>query len=179
MHRPSFTRTALTAGAFVLVAASLTGCSAISSLLEGDSATRDEETQEVTESGTESVFDIQVGDCLNEPDGEEILDVEVVPCADPHDYELYHEFDVDLGDEWPGEEAVWNAADEGCHGAFSDFAGIAFEESASLWFTNFTPTVETWEQQDDRLVQCLIYEASDDQGQEIVQVEGSLAGAAR
>ncbi|WP_261163886.1 septum formation family protein [Microbacterium sp. Marseille-Q6965] len=177
MSRPRTTRLALAAGAAALVAASLTGCSGLVTPV-GGGATRDEESQEVTEAGTESVFEITVGDCLLEPDGEEVFDVEAVPCAEAHDYEVYHEFEVDLGDEWPGEEAIGTAADEGCYAEFENFAGISFEESASLWYTAFTPLEASWAD-GDRLVQCIIYEASDDSGMEIAQVEGSLAGAAR
>jgi hypothetical protein len=176
MSRASLTRLVLTAGTAALVAFSLAGCAGLSIPVGG--ATRDDETQEVTEGGTESVFEISVGDCLLEPDGQEVFDVEAVPCAEPHEYEVYHEFEVDLGDEWPGTEAIGTAADEGCHPEFEAFTGIAFEESATLWYTAFTPLEASWAQ-GDRVVQWIVYEASDDAGMTIVPVEGSLKGAAR
>lgn len=177
MPRPTLLRTVLTTGAILFATASIAGCSAVSDLLDSGGAQRDEETNEVTEEGTDSVFEISVGDCLLEPDGEEVSDVTVVPCDQPHDYEFFHEFDLPEG-EWPGNEAVWEQANAGCEAEFENFAGIAFQDSATLWYNNFTPTEGTWGD-GDRLVQCLIYEASDEQGQEIVQVTGTLAGAAR
>ncbi|WP_051172130.1 septum formation family protein [Microbacterium indicum] len=172
--------TAVVAGA-LLIGGSLAGCASIQSLIGG--AERDEDSGEVTESGTESVFDIQVGDCLQEPDaagadGTEVSDIEVVPCSDEHDYEYYYEYDLDLGDDFPGQTAIQEDADPKCQAAFADFAGIDFNESASLWYTYYSPTEQTWST-GDRQIQCLIYEASDDMGQTVVPVTGSLAGAAR
>jgi len=177
MLRKTFTRAALATGAALFATATLVGCTAVGDLLEGDGAQRDEETNEVTEEGTDSVFDISLGDCLLEPDGEQISDVTVVPCSEAHDYELYYEFDLAEG-EFPGDEAVSEQAAAECEAQFQTFAGIAFQDSASLWYNFFSPTQGSWSD-GDRLIQCLIYEASDDQGQEIIQVTGSLEGAAR
>jgi len=177
MLRKTFTRAALATGAAIFATASLVGCSGVGDILEGDGAQRDEETNEVTEEGTDSVFDIALGDCILEPDGEQISDVTVVPCSDPHDYELYYEFELPDG-EYPGDQAVSDQAAAECEAQFEPFAGIAFNDSATLWYNFFSPTTNSWSD-GDRLIQCLIYEASDDQGQEIVQVTGTLEGAAR
>lgn len=177
MLRKTLTRAALTTGAAVFAAAALAGCSAVSDILDTGGAERDAETNEVTAQGTDSVFDISVGDCILEPEGDQISDVTVVPCSEPHDYELYHEFELPEGDH-PGDEAVWEQANAGCEAEFENFAGIAYRDSATLWFNNFTPTAQTWAD-GDRLIQCLIYEASDENGEQIVQVTGSLEGAAR
>lgn len=171
-------RAAAVIGGVALLAASLTGCGSIGSLFGG--AERDAETDEVTAGGNESVFDIQVGDCLLQPEStsEEIEQVEVVPCADPHDYEFFHEYELDLGDEWPGEQAIWDDADVTCHDRFETFVGVPFEESEALWYNYYSPTELSWND-GDRLIQCLVYEASDDQGQLVVEVEGTLENAQR
>lgn len=158
--------------------ATLTGCGTIDSLFGG--AQRDEGTNEVTEGGTESVFDIAEGDCLTEPDstGEEVYDVEVVPCSEPHDYELYHEFSLDAGETLPGSDAIDEEAQTTCAKEFEKFVGVAFSESKSLWYSYYSPTEASWDQGDD-LIQCLVYEASDDAGEKLVQVEGTLEGSKR
>ncbi|MTE23833.1 septum formation family protein [Microbacterium sp. ZXX196] len=161
------------AGAGLVVTSALTGCGAISDLTGG--AQRDEDTSEVTESGTESVFDIQVGDCLLGPgeESDEVQSVEVVPCDEPHDYEFYHEYALDLGSAWPGVEEIQADADERCYNAFEDFAGIAYEDSETLYFTYYSPTEMSWAEGDDK-IQCLIFQSED--GASITQTEGTLEG---
>lgn len=64
----------------------LSGCTAsVGDLTGGDTAVRDEDSGEVTESGQADVFTLSVGDCLDEQTGEEISDVPLVPCSEPHD----------------------------------------------------------------------------------------------
>lgn len=183
MHRASrTTRLVSVVAGTILAATTLAGCGQINSLLGGSQ--RDADTQEVTEEGTDSVFDIQVGDCLLEPEGAgstgtEVYDINVVPCADTHDYEFYHEFDLSSDDDaWPGDDAIAEQADPGCYDSFETFVGVPFDESATLWYTYYSPTSQSWDE-GDRAIQCMVYEASDDQGVAVAQVEGSLEGAAR
>jgi len=180
MQRVSRTTRSLSlAAGTILAATALAGCGQISSLVGG--AQRDADTHEVTEEGTDSVFDIRVGDCLQEPDAssDEVTDVTVVPCDGAHDYELYDEFDLTTDDDqWPGMEQLSADADGGCYDAFETFVGVPFDESESLWYTYYHPTEQSWAE-GDRAIQCLIYEASDSRGMNLTPVEGSLEGAAR
>lgn len=180
MHSASrAARLAAVTSAAVVVAGLLAGCGSISSLLGG--AERDADTGEVTDGGTESVFDIEVGDCLLEPEAEndEVIDIAVVPCDETHDYEFFYEYDLDLGEEYPGEDAIAEDANAACAGdAFEEFVGVSFDESASLWPTYYYPQPESWKQ-GDRTIQCLLYESSDDDGAAVVQVEGTLEGSKR
>ena len=82
----------------------LSGCSMVESILP-KTASRDAETEEVTESGKEDVFAIRVGDCYQEEGSSEIADVPVVPCGEPHDYEVYHSFKMPDG-EWPTDDVM-------------------------------------------------------------------------
>ena len=71
------------------------------------------------------VFQLEVGQCLN--DGEEtglVDDVPTVDCASEHDSEVYFVFDLDDGD-YPGATEVDDAADAGCLGAFTDYVSPA------------------------------------------------------
>lgn len=159
------------AGAALALTIALSGCSAINSILGGGSADadRDEESGQVTESANIDVFALKVGDCKMASATGEIQDVDVVPCEEPHDEEVYHEFPMEDGEF--SEEAV-DAATEGCIGdAYTTFVGVAWDASA-LDVYPITPTKRTWDELDDRIIQCVI---SDPAG----PVTGSLAGAAR
>ncbi|GLJ60158.1 MULTISPECIES: septum formation family protein [Microbacterium] len=158
MIRTNPTRRVLVAGAAVALAFSLGGCSSIANLLNGETAARDEETQEVTEGGTVDVFSLEVGDCTGATAEGEVTDIEVVPCDEPHDSEVYHEFEMEDG-EWPGEAAVDTAAEEGCTGeAFEAFIGLPYDQS-ELYVTYLTPLEDTWSDPSvaDRLIQCMAY----------------------
>jgi hypothetical protein len=139
-------------------------------------ATRDD-TGAVATEGAVDAFDIKVGDCFNEPEGgaseeeqQQIASISAVPCDQPHDGEVYHDFELPDGD-YPGNDAVLEASAEECVGAFEGFVGTAYEESA-LDIYPITPTQESWDQADDRAVSCVVF---DPQG----QATGSLAGAGR
>ena len=179
MSRTSFrTRLALASGSALLLAALATGCGAISSMLGGSGNGGGSDSG--TGGDTASVFDLTVGDCLNEPEASdgEIYDVEIVPCADLHDYEVYHEYALDLGASWPGKADIEADAQATCAEEFETFVGVPFNESAALWYSYYSPTETSWEQGDDK-IQCLVYEASDDEGASIVEVEGTLEGSKR
>lgn len=164
-------RALMLAGAALALSVALSGCSAINDILgsgAGD-ADRDEETGQVTESDNIDVFALKVGDCKMASATGEIQDVDVVPCTESHDEEVYYEFKMDDGDF--SEEAV-DAASQECIGAgFTDFIGVAYDDS-TLEVYPITPTKRTWEELDDRVIQCVV---SDPAG----PVEASLKGAAR
>ncbi|MGR4011014.1 septum formation family protein [Leucobacter sp. 1207-22] len=149
-------------GALALTGA-LAGCS-------GAPAARDAETREVTEAGEDSVFAIRVGDCTNDIASTEADVLPVVPCAEPHDNEVYHAFDLEDG-EWPGEDAVMAAAEETCVAQFEQFVGVSYDASELDWWP-MSPTQGSWEGLNDREVYCLAYDPAG-------LVEGSLAGAGR
>ncbi|WDG17995.1 septum formation family protein [Microbacterium sp. Clip185] len=160
----------LTATAVMGAALFLGGCFQISDLGGGPEAVRDADTGEITDAGKADVFTLSVGDCMNNTSSEEVTDVPVVPCSDPHDTEVYYEFSLPDG-EYPGKDEVYSAAEEGCYNEFANFVGIAYEES-TLEFSYFAPTQQSWDQGNDRLVSCLVVDTAE-------QVTGTLAGAAR
>lgn len=164
-------RALMLAGTAVALSIALSGCSAINSIIGSGSgdADRDEETGQVTESANIDVFALKVGDCKMSSATGLIEAVDVVPCEEPHDEEVYHEFSMEDGEF--SEEAV-DAASQECVGdAFTTFVGVAWDASA-LDVYPITPTKDTWDQMNDRVIQCVI---SDPAG----PVTGSLAGAAR
>lgn len=166
------TRRALAlAGSAVALSVALTGCSALNGILGGGAgdADRDEETGQVTESANIDIFALKVGDCMMEAPSGLLEDIDVVPCAEPHDQEVYYEITMDDGEY--SEEAVDTASQDCIGEAYTNFVGVAFDASV-LDVYPITPTQQTWDELNDRVVQCVI---SDPAG----QVEGSLEGAAR
>lgn len=99
----------------------------------------------------------EVGACVNTSDmeGEEITEIPTVDCSEEHDAQVFHVFDLEDGD-FPGDEAVDAAADEGCLGQFETFVGTPYEESA-LDYAYIQPTQETWDQADDREILCVMF----------------------
>ncbi|MGG5752585.1 septum formation family protein [Zafaria sp. Z1313] len=159
-----------------VVAVRALACASIAALLSGCSylgITQDAPRGvdgEVVQAGAAHVDAIKTGDCLNEPGSEEFETVGAIPCGEPHELEMFHAFNV-TQDSLP-DDAAWERILDECYGAaFTEFAGIAYEDSGLDVFP-FAPTDESWAF-GDRKVQCLIGEAT------LEPVTGSLRGAAR
>ncbi len=159
------------AGTALVLSATLSGCSAITDLLSsgtGD-AGRDDETGQVTESANVDIFSLKVGDCKMEDPSGTLSDTDVVPCDQPHDEEVYFEITMDDGDF--SDDDVDTASEQCFGGAFTSFVGLAYDASVLEVFS-ITPTKETWDELNDRVVQCVI---ADPDGPTM----GTLKGAAR
>ena len=148
---------ALAAGAAVV----LSGCGVITQILGG---------------ADNNVFDLNVGDCFIDSEmeavlgGEEVTEVPLVDCAEPHDSEFFVAHQMPEG-EFPGVEAISAEASELCEGqAFTDFVGVPWEDSVLLAFP-LTPTEASWNQIDDREIICYVYHPDE-------MVTGTLEGAA-
>lgn len=115
------------------------------------------------------VFSLEVGDCIATSTGEsEVTEVPVVECAEPHEVEVYADFEID-GTDYPGEDAIFAQADQGCYDAYAPFVGIAYEES-KYDFSYYYPTEGSWAQ-GDHLISCLILDPAG------AELTGSLKGA--
>lgn len=102
-----------------------------------------------------SVFDLEEGDCFS-AGGEQVENVIVVDCEEPHIFEVYAVLEHEAADdeEYPGGEEIQAYADEECEGRFEDFIGTDYE--SSQWFiTSISPTQETWAG-GDREVLCTV-----------------------
>ena len=119
--------------------------------------------------GDGNVFDLAVGDCFDRAseDGE-ISDVPIVDCAEPHDSEVFHSFEVADG-EYPGDEALLAQAEEQCLPAFEEYVGIDYASSRLDVFP-ITPTEGSWGD-GDREVVCALYDLEQN------KLEGSMQGA--
>ena len=108
----------------------------------------------VTDSGSESVFDLREGDCVN--DIEETaaeLSVDVTPCAGPHDAEVVSEFLL-TESVWPGLAFVERQAERRCpQEVESASAGAPRPDDIETFY--FHPTEQSWDQNYDRAVLCV------------------------
>ncbi len=120
---------------------------------------------------TVDVFSLAVGDCLSDgvTTGTTVSDMQKISCTSPHDYEVYHVFDLPKG-AYPGEDVVDKASDAGCSPAFEAFIGKAYDDS-KLGLQSLTPQKDGWDQRDDREVVCLIVDADEK------KLTGSMRGS--
>jgi hypothetical protein len=119
---------------------------------------------------SDSVLDLEVGDCLNQSDldGDEISSAEAIDCDEEHDAEIFAEHGF-TGDEYPGVDAVREQSEAGCVEQFDDFVGMPYLES-ELNFTMLYPSETSWNDADDRATLCIL--------QAPEPMTGSLEGAA-
>lgn len=125
-----------------------------------------------------SVGGLEVGDCYDLPDAGSVPEwsssVYAVPCDESHMFELYADIDVPESQlpagEYPGDEAIWEAADAVCLPAFEAYVGESYEDSF-LEFWYYTPTEISWKY-DDRRVLCVL---GDEDGRVTGSAEGSGA----
>ena len=169
-HRTRRARRRILVVALTLCAGlALSGCSLLGSLTGDDQAVRDADGLVVEGNESTDVFTLQVGDCLNDADaGETVSAVPTVPCAEPHDSEIYASFI--LGDtSFPGIDAVLEEADAACLSGFESFIGVDYLDSR-YDFSYYYPTESSWGN-GDREVLCLVYDPSGE------KVTGTLESA--
>lgn len=124
----------------------------------------------------QSVFDLEVGRCLNLPEdlpeGGAIADVEPVECGVPHDAEIYAivSHPAPPGSPFPGEEALREFSDERCVERFEAYVGVDYAIS-SIFSTGLRPLEDSWSDDGVRDVVCLLV------GFEGAQLTGSKRGS--
>lgn len=119
-----------------------------------------------------SVFELEMGTCLNDasvPEGADLADIPQVSCDQPHDSELFGIITVD-DETYPGADVLIQKGQDGCQLRFGDFVGIDFR-SSTLDFHFYYPTPSSWSQ-GDRTIYCMVVDPG-------LQVTGSLQGSMR
>ena len=107
-------------------------------------------------SGT-PVEELRLGDCFSFGQGTTggvVVEVERQDCTTPHDNEVFFE-DEAPDVEFPGDQALSEAADQLCYDAFPGFVGVEFEESV-IGYDFLQPTEEGWSA-GDRIISCYLY----------------------
>lgn len=121
---------------------------------------------------TESVLELNIGDCVMDretPLSADLASVPTVPCGGPHDSELYAIVTV-TGGTYPGVDDLVTEGQSQCQVLFGEFVGIDFR-SSTLDFHFYYPTPSSW-MQGDRGIYCMVSDPG-------LTVVGTLQGAKR
>jgi hypothetical protein len=122
-------------------------------------------------------FTLEVGTCFDDLDDPPLRafelgrDVGLLPCSEPHRFELYDRIDLaePPGESWPGEAEVGERATMACFEAFEDFIGTPWEESG-LDFVALPPTRTRWDAGDAR-ASCAVFDLG------LVPLVGTMASS--
>ncbi len=108
-------------------------------------------------SGSIENADVAVGDCFNGYLEASISEIVRVPCDLPHEYEVYHEFQV-TGEEYPGTWTTRKIAVEGCLSQFETLEGRDYQLS-ELDVAYLYPSAESW-RNGDQAVMCVAFDTT-------------------
>ena len=89
-----------------------------------------------------SAFDVEVGQCVQNAESEEISDLQVTDCAKPHQAEIFYTVELSAKQRIP-EEDLSDYARDTCIDAFEGYVGRSYEES-ELDTTELYPSEESW-----------------------------------
>ena len=109
-----------------------------------------------------SEADLEPGLCvLWLPAGENAV-VATVPCAEPHQYEVFGVVDAAAASaEYSGAEETYDLGLEACFEEFSDYVGESYVESP--WYIEAIPPTEAeWVGEGDRSATCLLFQLGPD-----------------
>lgn len=115
-----------------------------------------------------SALDLMAGDCFNRGEGDQISEVNGVPCDEPHVYEVYAVAESPDG-EFPGAEELSAKGEELCLPPFEEYVGLAYQESKYVVET-INPSAETWES-GDRATLCVL--STEDKAEQTSSAKGS------
>jgi len=107
----------------------------------------------LTETGTENIYNLKVGDCLPGTVAGPMSEAEVVPCTEAHRYEVYSNQELTYDGSYL-KTKVDDDVNIRCAAAFESYVGLPYEESR-LYITLITPTKESWAA-GDRGFNCLV-----------------------
>jgi hypothetical protein len=119
------------------------------SLLSG--ASRDASGQ-ISDSGSVSINDLKVGDCVESLREGTAYAVTAVPCAQPHHAEVFAKFAL-TGSSYPGDTSVSSQAESGCSTRLDNYSSSAVDDEA-LDIYYFPPSRQSWSS--DKTVICLV-----------------------
>jgi len=143
----------LAVAGLVLSALWVVGLAAVVAIALATEAERDP-TGDIVGGGSVSVTDLRAGDCFNGlTDTGTVLSVDAIPCADPHDAEVFAVFSLS-GSTFPGDEEVFDQAEKGCNDRLADYSQKAVEDDKIGLFV-FHPTQQSWTR-GDKEVTCII-----------------------
>jgi hypothetical protein len=115
-----------------------------------------DEAGAVTDPGQAHVQSLQVGDCIDGLADQTVVSaITFRPCAEPHQAEVFAQFELPTGP-WPGPEAVVQLAEDGCGQRVPDLTG--HPQLATLGMFTLTPVENAWAM--DQTVTCLVLDTT-------------------
>ena len=113
---------------------------------------------------------LEAGACFDDPETDSIVEVALIDCSLPHEYEVVGSVDLG-GDTFPGNDAAVDQARTACEPVFRGYTG--FHRDASAWLLNaLTPTSEGWVT-GNRTATCLAFQF--DEELEFRRMTGTIA----
>lgn len=113
--------------------------------------------------------ELEAGACFDDPETDSIVEVSLIDCAQPHDYEVVGSVVLD-GEDFPGNEAAVDEARIACEPVFRGYTG--FDRGGTAWLLNaLTPTSEGWAA-GNRTGTCLAFQFDEDL--EFRKIAGSI-----
>ena len=112
-------------------------------LVAGGTGGGNDPTTSLADSGDVNVQRLAPGQCLNGlKEGSAIRDLPAVPCAQPHEGEVFAVFDLADGD-FPGDDKVAQLAEDGCVDRLKPYASKAADDpDVEIYFLH--PTSTSW-----------------------------------
>jgi hypothetical protein len=103
---------------------------------------------------TANAGDLKVGDCFDDPTGEQVKDVQHHPCTESHTAEVVYLGSM-TGDNtaYPADSAVEAWVESNCLPAWSSYTGKDITTEEVLTLRWYQPTTDGWTK-GDRLVVC-------------------------
>lgn len=120
---------------------------------DGAAGLRRDAEGRVVRAGEADASALKGGDCFNNG-SDSVEQVQLVPCDEAHDYELFFSYSLVDGP-YPGEDWIKQNWMRTCLDRFEDFVGRSFDDS-SLDLSAIYPTELTWDAQQDRQVLCSV-----------------------
>jgi len=125
--------------------------------------------------GRQAIDELDVGACFTVGETEDVYDVPVVDCTEPHDSELFALVPVvGFGESHPGDDALFTWLFDRCLERFPGYVGEPYE-SSDYWIDMLIPTPDGWGQ-GDRIGMCTAVVVDDDLNRR--PSTGSAKGAA-
>lgn len=127
----------------------------------------------------------EVGDCFDKRkvDGADNKQVDVIlrlDCQLPHQYEIFSTLEFPIPEDgdttWPGDEALRDHARANCWAEFESYIGKPFETSVLEIGYQLPPEDNFYANQ---IIGCYVYDPTQDQVVDGIQVRGRTAGSAR
>lgn len=119
-----------------------------------------------------NVFEVEVGDCFDDPGETEVSNLPMVDCSEPHDNEIFALYDI-TEDSLPPQQTLL----EGCLDRFEAAIGAPYENSI-YDLGGFTPSADGFADGDKEVI-CYAFTYTGDpdvQGEKLV---GSILGSGR